>query len=62
MYQRAILLPSLLAHAFLTSCKAIPPSLKDCAIQALRGSDAAQRIVTPQDDTYIDARLGEKIQ
>ncbi|KAI4087219.1 MAG: hypothetical protein LQ339_008942, partial [Xanthoria mediterranea] len=31
-------------------------------MQALRGSDAAQRIVTPQDETYTDARLGEKIQ
>lgn len=62
MYLLAILLPSLLAHPFLTSCKAVPPSLKDCAMQALRGSDAAQRIVTPQDETYTDARLGEKIQ
>ena len=58
----ALLLPSLLAHPFLTSCKAIPPSLKDCALQALKGSDAAQRVVTPQDETYTDARLGEKIQ
>ncbi|KAL8879471.1 MAG: hypothetical protein Q9198_002917 [Flavoplaca austrocitrina] len=61
MYLLAILLPSLIAHPFLTSCKAIPPSLKECALQALRGPDAAQRIVTPQDETYTDARLGEKI-
>ena len=62
MHLLALLLPSLLAHPFLTTCKAIPPSLKDCALQALKGSDAAQRVVTPQDQTYTDARLGEKIQ
>ena len=57
-----VLLLSLLAYPFLTACKAIPPSLKSCATQALLGSDAAKRIVTPQDETYTDARLGEKIQ
>ncbi|KAL8762949.1 MAG: hypothetical protein Q9194_007454 [Teloschistes cf. exilis] len=35
---------------------------KACTTQALLGGDAPQRIVTAQDDTYTDARLGEKIQ
>ena len=57
-----VLLLSLLAYPVITTCKAIPPSLKTCATQALHGSDAAKRIITPQDETYTDARLGEKIQ
>ncbi|KAL8725326.1 MAG: hypothetical protein Q9166_007432 [cf. Caloplaca sp. 2 TL-2023] len=52
----------LLAQSVLTATKAIPQSLKACTAQALLGPDASQRIVTAQDDTYTDARLGEKIQ
>lgn len=40
----------------------IRQSLAACTLHALTGVDAAERIVTPQDDTYTDARMGEKIQ
>lgn len=36
--------------------------LHDCAVKALKGTDATQRVVGPTDPTYTDARLGEKIQ
>ena len=52
----------LLVRPILTASINLRQSLQTCATQALLGSDAAQRIVTPQDDIYTDARLGEKIQ
>ncbi|KAL8997007.1 MAG: hypothetical protein Q9188_006431 [Gyalolechia gomerana] len=57
----AAVLLSLLAYPVLTTCKPVSKSLQICATQALLGEDAPQRIVTAQDDTYTDARLGEKI-
>ena len=57
-----VLALGLTARPILAASIAIRQSLQTCAIQALLGSDAAQRIVVPQDDTYTDARLGEKIQ
>ena len=56
------LLLSLLIHPYLSLCKTVPQTLKTCVVQALLGSDVTKRIVTRQDDTYTDARLGEKIQ
>lgn len=61
-FSTTVLLMLALAYAALTSCKPISQSLHSCATQALRGEDALQRIVTAQDNTYTDARLGEKIQ
>lgn len=53
---------ALLVYPVLSVCKPVPQSLQACTTQALLGGDAPQRIVTTQDDTYTDARLGEKIQ
>jgi hypothetical protein len=36
--------------------------LRECATQALQGSDAQGRVVSQINSTYEDARLGEKIQ
>ena len=52
----------MLSYPLLTTSKPVPESLRKCATKALRGEDARQRIVTAEDDTYTDARLGEKIQ
>ncbi|KAK8155761.1 hypothetical protein IWX90DRAFT_442785 [Phyllosticta citrichinensis] len=37
-------------------------SLASCVSQVFAASDPSQRIVTPENSTYTDARLGEKIQ
>ena len=56
------LLLCFIARPILTASIAIRQPLEACVTQALLGPDATQRIVTPQDETYTDARLGEKIQ
>lgn len=57
-----VLVVGIIARPILAASIALRQSLEECATQALLGPDAAQRIVTPHDDTYTDARLGEKIQ
>ena len=52
----------LVARPFAAASIATRQTLEACAKQVLLGSDAAQRIVKPQDSTYTDARLGEKVQ
>ncbi len=57
-----LLLLSLLPRGITSASIDTRESLEACTLQALTGADAAERIVTPQHDTYTDARLGEKIQ
>ena len=57
-----LLTPLLAAHAVLAAIITRKEDLYECAVKALKGTDTAKRVVAPSDDTYTDARLGEKIQ
>jgi hypothetical protein len=55
----SVLLTSLLASPLLAAPSTA--DLKACVAKVF-GSSAPQRIVTPSDPTYTDARTGEEIQ
>lgn len=62
MYYSSIFTFFLTARAITAASISPRQSLERCAKSALLGSDAAERIVTPDAEKYTDARLGEKIQ
>ncbi|KAK8185164.1 hypothetical protein IWZ00DRAFT_79768 [Phyllosticta capitalensis] len=62
MFVRSIACSVLVATAAVASPVATSSSLFSCVSQVFAASDPSQRIVTPENATYTDARLGEKIQ